>query len=140
MINVEAHKWDSSPSPTSDFKLVTKLTDLGSPASKKSLLGLVMNVTQDTASGTPPPTYSFNFFYREGPKRPWVHMHTFNSVYSTDQRDTVETVWIFPEPIKNIKNVQLKVKSGMLRGNIGINDFGLLYRVYRDTSKSSLDE
>ena len=47
----------------------------------------------------------------------------------------------FVTPIKGIRTAQLKIESqGYIKGDISINDFGLLYKKYTDVSASNLDE
>ena len=47
---------------------------------------------------------------------------------------------IFEFPITDVKQLQLKLEGGYLRGDISINDFGLYYRKYRGSSVGTLDE
>ena len=49
---VASHRvWDETPQDTRFLKLTTKLSDLGSPMSKKSILGFYMNLRQESKSG-----------------------------------------------------------------------------------------
>ena len=66
---------------------------------------------------------------------------TFNNVYysGVENKGNIEIIKLFPEPVKNIHNIQLEIK-GLLRNDIGINDFGLIFRTYRDSNVVSLDE
>lgn len=140
MAILTAKKWTDVPHVTRDFLLVTKLTDFDSAAGKKSILGIILNISQETSTSSPPPTYNFTFSFRDGPSSFWQVLHTFNAVYQTTASGTRETIWNLVNPIQNVKNCQLRIKGNKIRGTLGINDFGLIYRVYRETESSSLDE
>ena len=60
--------WDSSSTISSRLKMTSKYTDLGHPDTKKSLLGVMCNIsigTESTASSHS--RYSFTINYRTSP-------------------------------------------------------------------------
>lgn len=140
---IQMKSWNENPTFSSKFLIVTKYTDLGSPDSKKSVLGFIFNVSVATESTTASPSiYSFNISYRRGINDKWTTLTTFHNVHTgsiSNQRNT-EIVKIFNKPIKNIINLQLRIKGNVLRNDVGINDMGLIFRTYRDSSVVSLDE
>ena len=120
--------WDSEPQNTQYFKLTTKLTDFASPDGYKSLLGFYINTNRKILSTDlfANVRYSFIISYRRSTGNSWktlAQIHKF----------------MFPTPITRIRQIQLKIQAPVLKGDASINDFGLIYRKYRDSSVSSLD-
>ena len=132
--------WDSSPKTTYDFKIVTRITTLGSPDEMKSILGFYINTNQkDFWTASTPTGHMMRVDYRSDTGDAWKHFASVNN--SAGSRGTKFYKYILPTPIKNIRQLQLKIEAqGFLKGDISINDFGLIFRKYRDTSASSLDE
>jgi len=134
--------WDDSPFYSKSLKIISKYTDLGVPDSRKSILGIIFNVavaTESTAASHS--NYSFSVSYRSGMDSPFRYLATFNNVYSStiSNEGNVEVIKMLSAPIKNIINIQLQIR-GHCRNDIGINDFGLIFRTYRDSSVVSFDE
>ena len=151
---VTLREWDDAPQFTSQFKLVTKLTDLGSPLGSKSVSGFYINMItkhmSDTNSLTP---YGFNMVisYRQKETDNWIHLCSFNHIISYYVSDAASTQARqnpgqfhferkFDNPIGNIKHIQLQVEGKYMRGDMGINDFGLVYRTKRETSVTKLED
>ena len=140
--DINFKQWDEQPAYTNSFKMVSKYTDLGSADGKKSLLGIILNVSLGTEStSTSPSIYNFTINYRKGPADEFSYLATFNNVYysGVENKGNIEIIKLFPEPVKNIHNIQLEIK-GLLRNDINLNDFGLIFRTYRDSNVVSLDE
>mgnify|MGYP003149939101 CR=1 FL=1 len=132
--------WESDGLSTEKLSIITKLTDLGAPISKKSLLGCYLNITIDTdISINNRADYYFTIRYRTGSRGGWKWLHTFARKKPINSNNNIYVEKIFTSSIKNISNVQLRI-GGELSSGIGLNDFGLLYRVYRDTSIETHDE
>ena len=135
--------WDNNPSFSRNFKIISKYTDLGVPDSRKSILGVIFNVaiaTESTAAIHS--NYAFIVSYRKGMDSPFRYLALFNNVYSStiSNAGNAEVIKILSAPIQNITNIQLQVKGYGIRNDIGINDFGLIFRTYRDSSVVSFDE
>ena len=140
---IQMKSWNENPTFSNDFLMVTKYTDLGSPDGKKSLLGIIFNVSVATESTVARPSiFSFAISYRKGINGRWITLGTFHNSYIVGQSNqgNVEIVKMFSNPIKNILNLQLRIRGIGLRNDVGINDMGLIFRTYRDSSVVSLDE
>lgn len=140
---IQMKSWNENPTFSNRFLIVTKYTDLGSPDGKKSLLGFIFNISVATKSTAASPSiYSFDISYRKGINDRWIALTTFHNVYASSVSNprNIEIVRIFNSPIKNILNLQLRIMGTGLRNDVGINDMGLIFRTYRDSSVVSLDE
>tara|TARA_R110002012_G_C11357744_1_gene580450 strand:- start:218 stop:646 length:429 start_codon:yes stop_codon:yes gene_type:complete len=134
-------KWDKTPVRSNDFNLVTKFTDLGTMDGQKSILGIIVTITQDTLSTNTDVVYRLTVRYRISPN------HQFQSlgellVTNTDgynPQGVRQYRLMLENPIKNIHNFQLQI-HGLVDGDLGINDIAIVYRKYRDTAESDLDE
>lgn len=140
MKNASLMVWDTSPKNSYKFKLVTKITTLGSPDELKSLLGFYINTNQKTTwTSTEPTGHMLKVSYRSDTGDTWKTITD-----TSNDNGLVGTRFdkhIFVNPIKNIRQVQLKIEAqGYIKGDVSINDFGLIYRKHRDTTASSLDE
>ena len=135
---ISLKKWDSSPRNTYNYKLVTKLTDLGSPDAYKTILGYYFNINKtsnyDILSSV---SIYMSISYRTSTGDSW---HSIGDSPTISARGTTLIENIFTTPIKNIKQIQLKIEGGWIKGNISINDFGFFYRKYRGSSASDLNE
>ena len=134
-------KWDSSPKNTSDFEMITKFTDLGSMDGKKSVLGIILNVSnKNVPTLSPPAMHQFKIYWRKHPDEGWNYFCEFGLAYDGTNDYSGQRVIrkMSKPPIKNISNIQFRIK-GNIRGDFGINDLGVLYRTYRDTSESELN-
>ena len=56
--DINFKQWDEQPAYTNSFKMVSKYTDLGSADGKKSLLGIILNVSLGTESTSTSPSIS----------------------------------------------------------------------------------
>ena len=135
-------KWSKAPQATGDFNLITKFTDLGTMDGRKSILGIVITITQDdVGTATHTPLYRFVVRYRLSPNHRFAPLaeifvtnnDSFNSDGIRQYRKT------FLTPIRNVNNFQLQL-HGWTDGDLGINDIAIIYRKYRDTAESDLDE
>lgn len=139
-IGINLRKWDSSPKNTSDFEMITRFTDLGSMDGNKSILGIILNVSnKNVPTLNPPAMHHFTISYRKHPDEGWNYFCQFALSYDGTNDYSGQRVIkkIADPPIRNISNIQFKIK-GTIRGDFGINDLGVLYRTYRDTSESEL--
>lgn len=139
---VSLKQWNEQPTFTNNFKMISKYTDLGSPDGRKSLLGIVLNISINTPSDAVSPSlFNFIISYRTGPDSAFKFMDNIHNytLSSYDNDGNIEVLHIFTNPIKNILNIQLKI-AGQLVNDIGINDFGLVFRTYRDSNVVSLDD
>lgn len=132
--------WDETPQNTRFLKLTTKLSDLGSPMSKKSILGFYMNLRQESRFDSMNKAYHLiNVFYRTSSSSSFLPLTSFFGKPLALQPQSMYVEKILRNPIQNLNNVQLKI-TGIVKGKFSINDFGLLYRKYRDISASTHDE
>ena len=142
-VRLNFKSWDNTPSYSKNFQIVSKYTDLGVPDSKKSILGVIFNVavsTESTASSHS--SYIFSVNYRKGMDDNYRHLATFNNIYKSSfaNKGNIEIIKLLSVPIKNIINIQLQIRGHGIRNDIGINDFGLIYRNLRTTSVDKHDE
>ena len=142
-VRLNFKSWDNTPSYSKNFQIVSKYTDLGVPDSKKSILGVILNVavsTESTASRHS--SYIFSVNYRKGMDDNYRHLATFNNIYKSSfaNKGNIEIIKLLSVPIKNIINIQLQIRGHGIRNDIGINDFGLIFRTYRDSSVVRFDE
>lgn len=144
MSKLTMQSWSNSGERSSSrFKMTSKYTDLGSPDGKKSLLGVMLNVSIDAES-----TASFfqhfhvNVAYRTSPASGLKQLVTFSNIYNPNEtnKGNFEVIKMLPAPIKNIQNIQLQIRAIALTTNMGINDFGLIFREYRSSSVVTFDE
>ena len=120
-----------------------KYTDLGSPDGKKSILGVILNISVENESTTSAPsTFAFTINYRTSLNSNFRKLVNFTNytASSHSNKGAIEHVSYLPKPITNISNIQLQIKGLSLRGDIGINDIGLIFRDYRTSSVVNLNE
>ena len=133
--NISSSKiWNYKGENTDNFHVITKITNLGTPNTKKSILGLIINVIQNTAGSV----YQLDIFYRAHINDSWIILDSISSTYdATINNNTIkhtEHKLIFNPPVgKDISNIQLKIE-GMVQGDFGINDLSIVFRKYRDSS------
>lgn len=130
--------WDETPQITRNFVFETKLVDFGNMYSDKSILGFTLSVTQNSTSNI----WELNLDYRQGLQDNYISLGYMTGLDdgTTDTNLTFNFKKMFPQPIKNIKNLQLKISSSYISGNFGINDIGIIYREYRDSTTNRFDE
>ena len=147
-------EWDHNSYTTENFKLVTKFTDLGSPDSMKKIYGFYCNISfnpaskhEHTASPFKPDinnfAYSFNLSYRDNPDSDWNFFGNVSNTFKTQNRNSLSNKLnnvYYNNDIISIVNIQLKLESNYIYGGFGINDFGLIFRTYRDSSLVNFDE
>ena len=132
--------WEYKNQSTDNFKIVTKITDLGSPEAKKSILGLVVNTTQKTAAST----YNISVSWRNGVDKSWEHLTSISRAYdSTVAQSTNQglqhKIMFQPPAVKGITDLQLKFE-GNIQGDFGINDISLIFRKYRTSSVNTFTD
>tara|TARA_Y100001973_G_C5206918_1_gene342141 strand:- start:2020 stop:2454 length:435 start_codon:yes stop_codon:yes gene_type:complete len=138
---ISLRKWDSTPQNTKELEIVTKISDLGNPGLVKSFLGVYVSFyvgkpwTLDNQNA-----YNFSISYRQNTGKPFIPVaHFISGNYSgTSQGERNERIH-FESPIP-VKNIQLQLKSVYLKGDVLINDFGLMYRTKRTISSTTHDE
>ena len=141
--NVNVKIWDAKPSFSNRFKITTKYTDLGNPDSMKSILGVMLNLSVETEStASSHNNYTVIIKYRTSPSGNFKTIDTFSSAYnpSNVNQGNIEIVKMLPTPIKDILNLQLQIKGQYIRGDFGINDFGLIFRTYKTSNVVTLNE
>ena len=132
--------WDETPQNTRNIKLITKLSDLGSPMSRKSILGFYINLRQEAKFDSLNKAYHFiEISYRDNSSSEFLPLTSFFGKPFALQPQSMYIEKILTNPIKNLNNVQLKI-IGIIKGKFSINDFGLLYRKYREISADTHDE
>ena len=63
--SISFKQWNEQPTFTDNFKMISKYTDLGSPDGRKSLLGIVLNMSINTPSDAESPSlFSFDIRIR----------------------------------------------------------------------------
>lgn len=147
-------EWNEEPLGTQNFKLTTKFTDLGTPDTSKNIYGFYCNISQDLTieklAGTNPfsesfnsAAYSFSFFYRGNPSTTWnllgIVENSFKSKNDINLQNKLNNVYYMQHTVP-VVNIQLRIISNYINAGFGINDFGLIYRVLRDTSVEKNDE
>ena len=125
--------WDETPQITRNFVLETKLIDFGDMYSKKSISGLTFSVTENATSTS---TFAITVYYRERIQDNWLAFAMFNNTGSS----TSNNYNVSFSPIQNLENIQLKIQVHYVDGSFGINDIGLIYRTYRDSTTERFDE
>tara|TARA_R110000824_G_scaffold240151_6_gene428803 strand:- start:773 stop:1207 length:435 start_codon:yes stop_codon:yes gene_type:complete len=143
MADLNFKTWDTTSSWSSNFKMTSKYTDLGSPDTKKSILGVVCNISIGTeSSASSHSTFNFVIKYRTSVNSSFKNLMLFNNVWhsSKTNKNSIEIVKLLNRPIKDIINLQLQIKGFGIRNDFGINDFGLIFREYRSSNIVSLDE
>ena len=132
--------WEYKGQYTENFKIVTKITNLGSPEAKKSILGLIINTIQETTESV----YTLHIEWRGSINGRYRTLTNISNTHdSTDGQLTnvaLEHRHMFAPPIvKGITRIQLRI-TGTIAGDFGINDISLIYRKYRESLTSVLDE
>ena len=134
--------WNNSDTNSNNIKLVTKYTDLGRSDGKKSLLGIILNVAVPREStANEHSTFHITVEARTGIYNPYFHLATFENVYVSGQSNqgNFNHIKLFHTPFRDIEFIQLKIHGTGAR-DFGINDLSLIYRKYRQSNSTSLDE
>ena len=132
--------WNDKSLETNNFEIITKVTDLGSPDGKKSLLCFYMNYYQkDAISSTFIPNHSISINYKTESKPSFSTLCHFTAAQNNFRSGNREHKQMLSTPVSGIMTVQLQIK-GFTRGEFSINDFGLIYRTHRDSSVQEHDE
>ena len=121
--------------------LITKIIDLGSPEVKKSILGMVANISPYLMSAQD--FFYFNLYIRRGDGDQYQNIGSFNSQTSTDSSNYWQIKFNFSPPFKlDWSQMQLKIDFRHGYGtDIAVNDMYLIVRSYRDAiGKASADE
>jgi len=142
-VAISLRRWNENPSRTNNFDVVTKLTTLGNPTENKSILGYFLSVRQNTAyTRSTPNNYALTLSYRFEINESWTPLRTIENLVNTgDEGASSKSInEMLMYPINNVKQIQLRLSSPMIKGDFNINDFGLIYRNIRTTSISDHDE
>ena len=136
--------WNPSPQNTDEFELVTKLTDLGTPVGGKHLIGFYVNMVLKDR-WTVDSTYGFvlRIEYRQSEQTLWNSIALMSNVMSSPTTSSTTPSYFIKylnHPIKGLRHIQLRLKGVYMRGDLGINDFGLIYRTTREITASTLEE
>ena len=135
--------WNENNNYSSQFKMVSKYTDLGSPDGKKSILGIICNISIGTDStSTSHSAYSFLIQNRNSVNGTFKTIDIFNNIIVSGNNNAgpIEKVKMLHEPIIGIRHIQLRIKGLGIKGDFGINDIGLIFRTYRDSTTVSFDD
>ena len=138
---ITLRKWESEPQNTKELEVVTKISDLGNPGYIKSFLGVYISFyvgkpwkVDDRNS------YNIVMSYRQNTGEPFIPIATFLSGnYAGSSAGERNQTVNFEHPIP-IKNIQLQLKSNYIKGDILLNDFGLIYRTKRTINATTHDE
>ena len=140
MIGVTLKLWNEKPANTSNFKIVTKISDLGSPMSFKSLLGFYINIRQEQRyTEQSKAHHDLNVYFRQQVSQQWTSLAIFAGKPNGYQPANMYFESILKSPIKGVRNVQIRIE-GTVKGKFSLNDFGLLYRTYREISAQEHNE
>ena len=132
--------WNDKSLETNNFEIITKVTDLGSPDGKKSLLGFYMNYYQgEVISSTFIPQHFITIKFKTESKPSFSTLCYFTAMQNNFRSGNREHKKMLATPVSGIMTVQLQIK-GFIRGEFSINDFGLIYRTHRDSSVQEHDE
>ena len=132
---VTLRTWDSTPKNTRSLKLVTKLSDLGSADGTKTILGAYINtIMKKNWATTSPQGYEFALEMRTGTSQDFFQLCLFQNVVNLKTGTHYSEV-MFQSPVKNIHQVQLRILGNYIKGDISINDFGLIYITKRTSSE-----
>ena len=139
MENISFRQWDSKPKSTRKFKLVTKLTDLGSVDGTKSILGMYINVhRQNDWTKEIPNAFTVLFEYRTSTGHTWRPLINFEftaaNLIGTQYKEKM-----FTSPIR-VHHIQVRLRALLLKGDVTINDFGLIFSEQRKSSPIGSDE
>lgn len=143
MGNLILRTWNSKPSTSRDFEIITKFTTLGNPLGLKSILGFFYNLRQNTAYTIDTNNnYCFTLYYRLELNEPWIMLDIISNSATFDDEGptTIIKKKMLDIPIKNVSEIQLRIHSPLVKGDFNINDFGLIYRDVRSTSVSDHDD
>ena len=138
--HIALRKWNKDSQNTDKFRILTKISDLGSPGHLKSFIGVYINFhiegqwTVENNTG-----YCIVVSYRENTGHGCFPIATFfSSNYSNRPSGEIHARHEFAVP-KNIHNLQLEIQSVYIKGNVLINDFGAIYRTKRTVSVTTHD-
>jgi len=141
--NISLRKWDYTPNNSRNIVLETKISDLGNPIHKKSILGYFFSIAQGTNhTDSTPAFYSFQLSYRTSLNKDYIMLGNASSVINGADatKKSLNKVVNFSTPIKDILQIQLKVTCILAQGDFSINDFGIMYRDIRSSSVEKHDE
>ena len=142
-------QWNSHSNFTRDMSIVTKMTTLGTPDTKKDILGYYISLKQssenteyDNTSLSQPSRFTLDFLYRTRTDGDFIPIANIGDVVNENisSRKSINQKVVFANPIKGLYQIQLAIKIPLAVGEFSINDFGILYRVVRDTSTETHDE
>ena len=120
-----------------DFTIQTKLNDFGNPLYKKKIYGWYVNLTQGSSNKV----FTFSLYYRENTTDSWKYLGYFSNV-STSASSTTTNSHYYKEQFPGfaVYTLQIKLVGSYVSGDVGINDFGIMYRNYRESSGEKFDE
>ena len=134
--------WSDIAVETSFFKMTTKYTDLGAPDAKKSILGIICNINKGSINtANAHAFFALRFSYRTDTDKNFATFFVLNNSYqNTSTSSNIEVINYLNSPLKNIYNFQLRVRGINIKNDFSIEDLGIIFRKYRDTSVVTLDE
>ena len=135
--------WSDEPWITSNFKMTSKYTDLGTPDTKKSILGIILNLSILSSTSSDNHTiFNFNIYHRTSTTSGWKPLTSFNNTYTSDidNSSSMELVYMLTNPISGLVNFQLQIRGTYIKNDVGINDMGIIFRKHRDSSTVNFDE
>ena len=134
--------WDDKSNYSSKFKMTSKYTDLGSPDGKKSILGVICSISIGIEStATSHSTFAFVVRYRTSLNDNFKFLAMFNNIYvpGANNSGSLEKIKMI-NPIMDIRHIQLQIIGNGICSEFGINDLGLIFRTYRDSTTVNFDE
>lgn len=131
--------WDETidTAVSKDLIIETKLNDFGNPLYKKSIYGFYVNVTQGSSNKI----FHLSLMYRENTTDAYQYLGFNYNLSSSSSSDTNGSHY-FERTFPSIPlyTMQVKLVGSYIAGNVGINDFGIMYRQYRDVQKDRFDD
>ena len=130
MANLLLREWTETPPHASQVYFSTKMIDFDNPYSKKTITGIVLNVTEELTTA---PSWVFNIHYRDKLNMDYVFI-TSISYHPNSSTETKEQRVFKSLHIPNVYHFQLYVEFFGHGSNIGLNDMNVLYREHRPVS------
>ena len=139
---IKFKSWNDTSTSTSHFKMTTKYTDLGVPDSGKSILGIICNINKGSVnSASSHAFFALRFNYRTTLDENFKPLFIINNSYQNNNpNQSLEIVKNLSIPIKNVINFQLKIEGINIKNDFRLNDIGVIFRRYRDTTVARFDE
>jgi hypothetical protein len=141
---ISLRQWNHKPHESRNFSIETKLTTLGTVDTTKTITGYFISIRQNTLNtNLSPAFFQFELLYRTSMNYEYTSLGSINNILGdlyTQTDKSFEKIIKFTKPIEGVKQVQLKLVSSLLQGDVNVNDFGIMYRTVRDSSTNKHDD